>query len=63
MVSKKSLRDKNLKRICGKGRVDLISGIIRESSPEMKTKKDLILLIYDHFGQMDLYLILIILEY
>lgn len=39
MVSKKSLRDKNLKRICGKGRVDLISGIIRESSPEMKTKK------------------------
>ena len=40
MVSMKSLRDKNLKRVCGLGRVDLISGIIPRN--ENQKRSDLI---------------------
>ena len=40
MLSKKSLRDKNLKRVCGLGRVDLISGIIPRN--ENQKRSDLV---------------------
>ena len=40
MIFKKSLRDKNLKRVCGLGRVDLISGIIPRN--ENQKRSDLI---------------------
>ena len=40
MTFKKSLRDKNLKRVCGLGRVDLISGIIPRN--ENQKRSDLI---------------------